>query len=117
MSSEKEEKIRRRAYEIWESEGRPHGREWDHWLQAARELQAEEGGFAEGEDIPEMPEDFPEGGGGSGEAGGGSSGLSSGLQPGGTIPGGSPATGEGSIGTGGGSTRRRSTGNAKGAKK
>jgi len=62
MSSEREEKIRRRAYAIWESEGRPEGREWDHWVQAAREIEAEEGGHAgdEGAEIPPMPEDFPQ---------------------------------------------------------
>lgn len=38
-----EDRIRRRAYEIWEQEGRPHGREVDHWLQAAREIAATEG--------------------------------------------------------------------------
>ena len=27
-----------RAYAIWESEGRPHGRDTEHWLQAEREL-------------------------------------------------------------------------------
>ncbi len=31
--------IRERAYAIWEREGRPDGREWDHWVQAASELQ------------------------------------------------------------------------------
>ncbi len=31
--------VRKRAYEIWESEGRPHGRHIDHWLQAESELQ------------------------------------------------------------------------------
>jgi hypothetical protein len=32
------ERVRRRAYELWESEGCPAGREYDHWLQAEREL-------------------------------------------------------------------------------
>jgi Protein of unknown function (DUF2934) len=32
------ERVRRRAYELWESEGRPSGREHDHWLQAEREV-------------------------------------------------------------------------------
>lgn len=32
-----------RAYQIWEGEGRPHGRDMDHWLQAESEL-AREGG-------------------------------------------------------------------------
>jgi Protein of unknown function (DUF2934) len=32
------ERIRRRAYELWESEGRPEGREHTHWLQAEQEI-------------------------------------------------------------------------------
>ena len=43
----------------------------------------------------------------------GASGISSNLQPGGTIPGKSPAAGVGSIGTGGGSTANAPTGAAK----
>lgn len=31
-----------RAFLIWEHEGRPHGREIDHWLAAERELANEE---------------------------------------------------------------------------
>lgn len=31
-----------RAYLIWEREGRPNGRDRDHWLQAAWELAGEE---------------------------------------------------------------------------
>ena len=30
--------IRRRAYEIWEIEGRPHGRHVIHWLRAESEI-------------------------------------------------------------------------------
>jgi Protein of unknown function (DUF2934) len=30
--------VRERAYHIWEDEGRPGGRDLDHWLQAEREL-------------------------------------------------------------------------------
>lgn len=37
----KEEKIRRRAYEIWQQEGCPHGEDLKHWLQAFEELGAE----------------------------------------------------------------------------
>jgi Protein of unknown function (DUF2934) len=37
---ELEEKIRARAYEIWERQGRT-GNPEDHWLQAERELKAE----------------------------------------------------------------------------
>ena len=43
----------------------------------------------------------------------GASGISSNLQPGGTIPGKSPAAGVGSIGTGGGSTANAPTGAVK----
>jgi Protein of unknown function (DUF2934) len=32
------DRIRRRAYEIWEREGWPHGRHLDHWLRAASEI-------------------------------------------------------------------------------
>lgn len=30
--------IRERAYAIWEAEGRPDGRDWDHWYRAACEV-------------------------------------------------------------------------------
>jgi hypothetical protein len=32
------ELVQQRAYELWEREGRPAGREHDHWLQAEREI-------------------------------------------------------------------------------
>jgi hypothetical protein len=32
------ERIRRRAYELWESEGRPSGRAQANWLQAEAEI-------------------------------------------------------------------------------
>jgi hypothetical protein len=38
--------IRERAYELWEHEGRPHGRHLDHWVQAERELGSESAGVA-----------------------------------------------------------------------
>jgi hypothetical protein len=38
-SSNAAEKIRQRAYEIWEAEGRPHGRQMEHWLHAEAECQ------------------------------------------------------------------------------
>ena len=34
-----ERRIRIRAYEIWEQEGRPEGRDVDHWLQARWEVE------------------------------------------------------------------------------
>jgi hypothetical protein len=39
-----EERIRRRAYDIWEREGRPEGRQEGHWAQACREIATEEDG-------------------------------------------------------------------------
>jgi hypothetical protein len=36
-----EERIRERAYQIWEREGKPHGRDAEHWQQAASEIDAE----------------------------------------------------------------------------
>jgi hypothetical protein len=38
MNAELEERIRNRAYEIWELEGHPDGRDGEHWHQATREL-------------------------------------------------------------------------------
>ena len=31
-------KVSKRAFEIWEEEGHPHGRDKEHWEQASREL-------------------------------------------------------------------------------
>ncbi|MCW5696794.1 MAG: DUF2934 domain-containing protein [Bauldia sp.] len=38
LSGETETVIRERAYSIWESEGRPHGRDTAHWFKAMEEL-------------------------------------------------------------------------------
>lgn len=35
-----EDRIRQRAYEIWEQEGRPHGEDLKHWLRAFQEFGA-----------------------------------------------------------------------------
>ena len=34
------DRIRQRAYELWETRGYPHGRDLEHWLQAEREISA-----------------------------------------------------------------------------
>ena len=44
MRSDREERIRQRAYAIWQSEGHGHGRHEDHWHRAEREIAAEEAG-------------------------------------------------------------------------
>ncbi len=40
MDRELEQQVRHRAYEIWESEGCPHGRDFEHWHQASLEFAA-----------------------------------------------------------------------------
>jgi hypothetical protein len=39
MKSDHEDQIRRRAYEIWQSEGQPHGRDEEHWQKARVEVE------------------------------------------------------------------------------
>jgi hypothetical protein len=38
MENDRNELIKRRAYTIWESEGRPDGKHDDHWRRAAEEM-------------------------------------------------------------------------------
>lgn len=42
MQGDREDRIRHRAYEIWERDGRPEGRGEDHWAQACAEIEAED---------------------------------------------------------------------------
>ena len=42
MANEKIDQLRNRDYQIWERKGRPQGRDLEHWLEAERELEAEE---------------------------------------------------------------------------
>lgn len=42
MADEKIDQLRSRAYQIWEREGRPQGRDLEHWLETERELEAED---------------------------------------------------------------------------
>ena len=42
MTDGKPGKIEQRAYEIWEREGRPHGKALEHWDQAVAEIAREE---------------------------------------------------------------------------
>jgi hypothetical protein len=98
MNNNREEQIRERAHQIWEEEGRPQGREQEHWERAAREIEGREAG-SETRAERSGPDEIA-----------GSVGVASGLQPGGTNPGGGPGTGAGSMGTGGGSTADEPTG-------
>jgi len=38
MTDDREDRIRKRAYELWQQEGAPEGKPDDHWLQAEREI-------------------------------------------------------------------------------
>jgi hypothetical protein len=38
-----EDEVRERAHAIWLAEGKPEGREVDHWMRARRELEREAG--------------------------------------------------------------------------
>jgi CBS domain-containing protein len=40
-TSEKDEQIRQRAYDLWQREGSPEGRHEAHWMQASREIDVE----------------------------------------------------------------------------
>ncbi|ASS56468.1 DUF2934 domain-containing protein [Rhizobium leguminosarum] len=40
MSNRRHEWISKRAYAIWEEQGRPHGRDDEHWRQAVAERDA-----------------------------------------------------------------------------
>lgn len=37
---ERDEQVRRRAFELWENDGRPDGMEQDYWFRAEREIDA-----------------------------------------------------------------------------
>ena len=38
---DREDRVRQRAHEIWEAEGRPEGRDQEHWERASREIASE----------------------------------------------------------------------------
>jgi hypothetical protein len=54
MADNKYEQIRRRAHEIWESEGRPEGADLRHWQQACDDL----GGDNDGKTSQEQRDDI-----------------------------------------------------------
>ena len=39
MRSVSEDQIRQKAYELWEADGRPEGRDEDYWFRSAHALQ------------------------------------------------------------------------------
>lgn len=42
MNDQREQRIRERAHQIWEREGRPDGQEQSHWERASREIDEED---------------------------------------------------------------------------
>jgi len=71
MDDDREERIRRRAHQIWEEDGRPVGQEAEHWKRAVREIDGDTGqpDRAEGERTQPLSEQP------------GSSGITSGRKP------------------------------------
>lgn len=55
MTGDRDDLIRKRAHEIWLSEGSPEGREQDHWQRAEQEIDAEMTGGTEAPRAPEKP--------------------------------------------------------------
>ncbi|MBN9055043.1 MAG: DUF2934 domain-containing protein [Rhizobiales bacterium] len=53
MNDDREDRIRRRAYELWQQEGSPEGKPDDHWLQAEHEIDHGDGEI-EGDDEPNL---------------------------------------------------------------
>lgn len=53
MTDDREDRIRKRAYELWQKEGSPEGRPDDHWLQAEHEIDHGDGEI-EGDDEPNL---------------------------------------------------------------
>jgi hypothetical protein len=55
MTEDREDRIRKRAHEIWEREGRPEGRQEEHWRQASQEVGEELFGQQGATDAQERP--------------------------------------------------------------
>ncbi|TPK96536.1 MULTISPECIES: DUF2934 domain-containing protein [unclassified Mesorhizobium] len=47
MATDKYERIKRRAYEIWQRSGEANGQEEEHWHQAREEIEREDNGLGE----------------------------------------------------------------------
>ena len=67
MTIDKHERIRQRAFEIWEQAGRPEGEHERHWHQATREIEAEDAAVGDSQTYDEAsvaerpPSDFTPG--------------------------------------------------------
>ena len=60
MNREWEEKVRQRAYQLWERDGFQHGRHDQHWEEAVRELERENrADFGAADDTNSATQDLP----------------------------------------------------------
>jgi hypothetical protein len=50
--SDREKRISERAHQIWEEEGRPTGRDREHWERATREIDDENAASAGTDEVP-----------------------------------------------------------------
>ncbi len=53
MLDAREERIRAKAHDLWEADGKPEGRDRDHWEQAAKLVEEEERQAARAKSDPE----------------------------------------------------------------
>ena len=56
MDNDQEERIRRRAHELWAAHGKPEGRDQDFWLQAESEIKGQDAAAAGGVKVPLAPD-------------------------------------------------------------
>jgi hypothetical protein len=61
MTPNNEDRIRDRAYALWEADGRPEGQDKDYWARAERELSEESGLDMSEEDSTVSPIPLPAG--------------------------------------------------------
>ena len=59
MMDAREERIKARAHELWEADGKPEGRDREHWEQAAKLVDEEERAQARANSDPEAREGKP----------------------------------------------------------
>ena len=53
MLDAREERIKAKAHALWEADGKPKGRDREHWVQAAQLLEEEERAAARAENDPD----------------------------------------------------------------
>jgi len=58
MQDNREERIRERAHRFWEEEGRPEGKDREHWDKAATQIDSESFGAAGKSDTKVKPQDI-----------------------------------------------------------